>query len=112
MLLRRPGAPYCVQVKSGPRVCLQRPSVNVLFKSVARYAGRNAVGVIMTGMGSDGAAGLKEMRDSGAETVAQDKASCVVFGMPKAAMELGAVKHTVALNRIAHKILELTDGDS
>lgn len=107
MLLRRSGARYYVQVKSGPLVQRQRPSVDVLFKSVARYAGKNAVGVIMTGMGKDGAEGLLEMKDTGAKTIAQNEASCVVFGMPKAAIDLGAVDFTVPLIGIAKKALDL-----
>ncbi len=107
MLLRRSGARYYVQVKSGPLVQRQRPSVDVLFKSVARYAGKNSVGVIMTGMGKDGAEGLLEMKETGAKTIAQDEASCVVFGMPKVAIDLGAVDFTVPLKRIAQKALDL-----
>jgi len=109
MLLRRSGARYYVQVKSGPLVCRQRPSVNVLFKFVARYAGRNAVGVIMTGMGSDGAEGLREMKDNGANTIAQNEASCVVFGMPKVAIELGAVDKIVSLYMIPEQILRMIE---
>jgi len=105
MLLRRSGARYYAQVKGGPLVSRHRPSVEVLFKSVARYAGSNAVGVIMTGMGSDGAEGLRQMRESGAVTIAQDEASCVVFGMPKEAIACGAVDHTVSLGAIAQAIL-------
>ncbi|NUN94634.1 MAG: chemotaxis response regulator protein-glutamate methylesterase [Candidatus Omnitrophica bacterium] len=107
MLLSRSGAVYEVVVKEGPLVSHHRPSVDVLFKSVARFAGRNAVGVIMTGMGRDGAEGLKEMKESGASTIAQDEASCVVFGMPKEAIALGAADHVVPLKSIPDKILEL-----
>lgn len=107
MLLRRSGATYFVQVKGGPLVTRHRPSVDVLFKSVARYAGRNSIGVLMTGMGKDGAEGMKEMRDSGAKNIAQDEASCVVFGMPKEAITLKAVDHTVPLDKLPAKILEL-----
>lgn len=107
MLLRRSGAVYQVAVKEGPLVSRHRPSVDVLFRSVARFAGRNAVGVIMTGMGSDGAAGLKEMRDAGADTIAEDEASCVVFGMPREAIAAGAAGHVEPLARIPQKILEL-----
>ncbi len=106
MLLRRSGARYYVETKRGPLVNRHRPSVDVLFKSVARYAGRNAVGVIMTGMGKDGAEGLREMKDNGADTIAQDEASCIVFGMPKAAIDLGAADHTVSLQHIPPRILE------
>ncbi len=107
MLLHRSGARYFVQIKDGPVVCHQRPSVDVLFKSVAKYAGKNAVGVIMTGMGNDGANGLKLMHDTGAETISQDEASCVVYGMPKAAAELGAADHIVPLDNIAQMMLKL-----
>lgn len=106
LLLRRSGAVYKAEVKDGPRVNRHKPSVDVLFKSVAAYAGRNAVGVIMTGMGNDGAAGLKEMQDSGAPTIAQDEASCVVFGMPREAIKLGAADKVVSLNDIPKAILD------
>jgi len=107
MLLRRSGARYQVQVKQGPLVCRHRPSVDVLFKSVARYAGSNAIGAILTGMGNDGAAGLREMKDAGARTIAQDEASCVVFGMPREAIAAGGVDHVLPLDRIPQKILDL-----
>ena len=107
MLLRRSGAMYYVQVKSGPLVSRHRPSVDVLFKSVARFAGRNAVGTILTGMGADGSQGMKEMKDAGAATLAQDEASCVVFGMPKEAIALGCIDHVLPLDRIPRKLLEL-----
>ncbi|ROR01912.1 protein-glutamate methylesterase/protein-glutamine glutaminase [Desulfosoma caldarium] len=100
MVLKRSGARYYVEVKDGPMVCHQRPSVDVLFHSVARYAGANAVGVIMTGMGRDGAKGLLQMRQSGARTIAQDESSCVVFGMPKEAIRLGAAETVVPLDAI------------
>jgi two-component system chemotaxis response regulator CheB len=106
MLLTRSGAVYQVQVKSGPLVSRHRPSVDVLFKSVARYAGKNAVGVIMTGMGSDGADGMKEMHDNGATTIAQDEASCIVFGMPKEAIARGGVDHVTSLGRIGFTLLQ------
>lgn len=106
MLLRRSGARYYVEVKTGPLVCHQRPSVDVLFCSVAQYAGANAVGVIMTGMGKDGAKGLLEMRNGGGRTIAQDEASCVVYGMPKEAVRCGAVEHVVPLDRIPEKVFE------
>ena len=109
MLLRRSGAMYYVQVKSGPLVSRHRPSVDVLFKSVARYAGKNAIGVILTGMGGDGAEGLLEMKKNGASTIAQNEASCVVFGMPKVAIELGAVDKIVGLNKISGQILQMID---
>jgi two-component system chemotaxis response regulator CheB len=107
MLLRRSGSAYFVQVKQGPLVSRQRPSVDVLFKSVAMYAGVNAVGVILTGMGKDGAQGMKEMKDAGAKTIAEHESSCVVFGMPKEAIALGGVDHVVPLALIPQKILEL-----
>jgi two-component system chemotaxis response regulator CheB len=107
MLLNRSGAVYFVNVKKGPLVSRHRPSVDVLFKSVARYAGRNSVGVIMTGMGADGAQGLLEMKTNGASTVAQDEASCIVYGMPREAVALGAADSVVALDAIPRKILEL-----
>jgi len=106
VLLRRSGARFYVQTKSGPLVCGHRPSVEVMFKSVAQAAGRNAVGVILTGMGRDGASGLLEMRNSQARTIAQDEASCVVYGMPKEAVNLGAAETVLPLNRIAYKIIE------
>jgi len=84
----------------------QRPSVDVLFRSVAQYAGRNAVGVIMTGMGADGAQGLLEMKNAGAKTIAQDEKTCVVFGMPKEAIKLGAANRVVPLNEIPKVALE------
>ena len=106
MLLRRTGAQYYVEVMDGPLVNRHRPSVDVLFRSVAKCAGANALGVIMTGMGDDGAAGLMEMRTAGAHTLAQDEDSCVVFGMPKEAIKHGAVERTVPLNTIAREIMQ------
>lgn len=106
MLLRRSGAKYYVSVKSGPLVNRQRPSVDVLFQSISKYAGANAVGVIMTGMGSDGAKGLLEIRQAGARTIGQSEASCVVFGMPKEAAKINAVEKLVPLNRIPHEIIK------
>ena len=105
MTLRRSGAQYIAEVRDGPLVNRHRPSVDVLFRSVARFAGRNAMGVIMTGMGDDGARGLKEMRDAGAHTLAQDEASCVVYGMPKEAVKLGAVDRSLPLRALASAIL-------
>lgn len=107
MLLQRSGAVYFVQIKQGPLVSRHRPSVDVLFKSAARIAGKNAVGVIMTGMGKDGAEGLKEMKDNGAQTIAQDEATCVVFGMPREAILLKAADHVLPLDQIPPKILSL-----
>ncbi|MGE5621864.1 MAG: chemotaxis protein CheB, partial [Bacillota bacterium] len=106
MLLRRNGAQYYVEVVDGPLVNRHRPSVDVLFRSVAKAAGANALGIIMTGMGDDGAAGLLEMRKAGARTVAQDEQSCVVYGMPKEAVKRGAVEKTVPLNAIDKEILQ------
>jgi two-component system chemotaxis response regulator CheB len=106
LLLRRSGARYHVQVKDGPRVNRHRPSVDVMFRSVAQAAGRNAVGVILTGMGGDGAQGLLEMRQAGARTLGQDEGSCVVYGMPKVAYEVGAVEKVVPLGGMAAQILE------
>jgi two-component system, chemotaxis family, protein-glutamate methylesterase/glutaminase len=107
MMLRRSGATYTVTLGSGDPVCRQRPSVEVLFESVARYAGANAVGAILTGMGDDGAGGLLEMRRCGARTIAQDEASSVVFGMPKEAIQRGAAEHIVPLSEIARTLLQL-----
>ncbi len=106
MLLRRNGAQYYVEVVDGPLVNRHRPSVDVLFRSVAKAAGANALGIIMTGMGDDGAAGLLEMRKAGARTVAQDEQSCVVYGMPKEAVKRGAVEKTVPLHAIDKEILQ------
>jgi two-component system chemotaxis response regulator CheB len=106
MLLRRNGAQYFVEVVDGPLVNRHRPSVDVLFRSVAKCAGSNALGVIMTGMGDDGAAGMLEMRNAGAYTVAQDEASCVVYGMPKEAVKRGAVERSVPLEGIGREILQ------
>ena len=106
MLLRRTGAQYYVEVMDGPLVNRHRPSVDVLFRSVAKCAGANALGVIMTGMGDDGAAGLAEMRAAGARTLAQDEESCVVFGMPKEALKRGGVERTVPLSAIGREIMQ------
>jgi two-component system, chemotaxis family, protein-glutamate methylesterase/glutaminase len=103
-LLKRSGARYYVEVKEGPLVCRHRPSVDVLFRSAARYAGKNAVGVIMTGMGDDGSRGMREMHEAGAYTIAQDEASCVVFGMPNEAIKLGGVDLVVPLEEIAGEV--------
>jgi two-component system chemotaxis response regulator CheB len=104
MMLKRSGAQYFVEVRDGPLVNRHRPSVDVLFRSVARHAGANALGIIMTGMGDDGAAGMLEMRQAGARTLAQDEESCVVFGMPKEAIKRGGVERTVSLPMIAREI--------
>ncbi len=110
MVLRRTGAQYYVEVMDGPLVNRHRPSVDVLFRSVAKCAGVNALGVIMTGMGDDGAAGLAEMRKAGARTVAQDEASCVVYGMPKEAVKRGGVEKTVPLTAIGREIMQQLSG--
>jgi len=106
-LLKRSGARYYVEVRDGPLVSRHRPSVDVLFRSASRYAGPNAVGVILTGMGDDGARGMQELKEAGAVTIAQDEASCVVFGMPAEAIRLGGIDHVVALDDIAQKIVRL-----
>ena len=105
MLLHRRGALYLVKIKDGPRVHYQRPSVDVLFQSVAKNAGRNAVGVLLTGMGADGAKGMLSMRESGAYTMAQDEDTSVVFGMPKEAINLGGVDKVVPLHYISQGII-------
>ncbi|MDP4207893.1 MAG: chemotaxis response regulator protein-glutamate methylesterase [Bacteroidota bacterium] len=101
MLLKRSGSKYYVEIKDGPLVNRHRPSVDVLFRSTARYAGRNAIGIIMTGMGDDGARGLLEMKEAGAQTIAQDEKSCIVFGMPNEAIKLGAADKILSLEQIA-----------
>lgn len=105
-LLKRSGTRYYVEVKDGPLVCRHRPSVDVLFRSAARYAGRNAIGVIMTGMGDDGARGMLEMKEAGARTLAQDEATCVVFGMPHEAIKRGSVDRVLPLEAIAEDVLK------
>lgn len=106
MLVKRAGARYFVEIKDGPLVTRHRPSVDVLFRSASRYAGKNAVGVIMTGMGDDGAQGMLEMKEAGAYTIAQDEASCVVFGMPKEAIARGGVDLILPLDQIAAVVIE------
>jgi len=110
MLLKRSGAHYHVEIVDGPLVTRHRPSVDVLFRSVAQGAGKNALGIIMTGMGDDGAKGLKEMRDLGARTLGQDEESCVVYGMPKEAAKLDAVDKELPLDRIAYEIVAYGSG--
>jgi two-component system, chemotaxis family, protein-glutamate methylesterase/glutaminase len=110
ILLQRSGARYHVAIKDGPLVSRHRPSVDVLFRSAAQYAGANAVGIIMTGMGDDGAKGLLEMKKAGATTIAQDEESCVVFGMPKEAIALGAADRTVPLSAIPSEIQHVRSG--
>jgi two-component system chemotaxis response regulator CheB len=107
LLLKRAGARYYVEIRDGPLVSRHRPSVDVLFRSAARYSGRNAVGVIMTGMGDDGAHGMLEMREAGAYNIAQDEASCVVFGMPAEAIKLNAVDRILPLGGIAAEVVRL-----
>ncbi len=108
LLLKRAGARYFVEVKTGPLVSRHRPSVDVLFRSTARYAGKNAIGVIMTGMGDDGAHGMLEMKNAGSFNVAQDEASCVVYGMPKEAVKIGAVDKILPLDEIADFVIKKT----
>ena len=105
MVVRKAGGRRFVNVKTGPRVCYQRPSVDVLFHSVAESDGARAVGVLLTGMGGDGAQGLLRMRQAGAHTIAQDEASCVVFGMPREAIALGAAERVLSLHAIPEAIL-------
>ncbi len=105
MLLKRSGAQYYVEVRDGPLVNRHKPSVDVLFRSVAQVAGKNALGIIMTGMGDDGARGLREMHDTGAQTIAEDESSCVVFGMPKEAIKLGAAEKVIPLDTIPKEII-------
>jgi two-component system chemotaxis response regulator CheB len=108
MMLKRNGAQYVVEVVDGPLVNRHKPSVDVLFRSVARYAGANALGIILTGMGDDGARGLKEMHAAGAQTIAQDEASCVVFGMPNEAIKLGAADQVMALDKVPDAMIAYT----
>jgi two-component system chemotaxis response regulator CheB len=109
MVFKRNGARYHVGVKTGPLVHYQRPAADVLFKSVARYAGANALGIILTGMGKDGALGLLEMKNAGAKTIAQDERSSVVFGMPKEAINVGAVDHVEDIHSIADRAIALLE---
>ncbi len=106
LVLKRSGAQYLVDVKDGPRVNLHRPSVDVMFRSVAKTAGSNAIGVLLTGMGKDGAKGLKMMKDAGAVTLAEDESTCIVFGMPRAAIELGGADRVVPLHEMAGAIVK------
>lgn len=107
MVVRRSGARYFVEIGSGEKISGHKPSVDVLFNSVAKIAGSNAIGVILTGMGADGAKGLLAMKRAGARTIGQDEASCVVYGMPKIAHDIGAVDKQVALSKIANSVLSL-----
>ncbi len=112
MLLQRSGANYYVCIKDGPVVCHQKPSVEVMFNSVAKYAGANAVGAILTGMGKDGAMGLLNMRQNGAHTIAQNEESCIVYGMPKEAIEQNAAEKILSLNQIAAAMVDLANAES
>lgn len=112
MVLQRSGSHYLVQLRDGPPVHYQRPSVDVLFHSAARHCGRNCVGVILTGMGEDGAAGMLAMRQAGARTIAQDEQTCVVYGMPRAAVKIGAAEQVVPLDDIPAHILDLVNAES
>lgn len=107
MVVRRSGARYYVEIGSGEKVSGHRPSVDVLFNSVAKIAGVNAIGVILTGMGGDGARGLLSMRNAGSRTLGQDESSCIVYGMPKVAFDIGAVEKQLPLNKIAQEIITL-----
>lgn len=107
MMLKRSGSVYRVAVKEGPRVCYQRPSVDVLFRSVADEAGSNAVAALLTGMGSDGASGLSQIRQAGGSTIAQNEETCVVYGMPREAVRLGAAAQVLPLQQVAPAILRL-----
>ena len=109
LLLKRQGARYYVETKEGPLVCRHKPSVDVLFRSAARYSGPNTVGVIMTGMGDDGARGMLEMKEAGAYNIAQDEASCVVFGMPNEAIKRGGVDQVLSLEKIAAEVVRKTN---
>jgi two-component system chemotaxis response regulator CheB len=106
MLLKRSGKEYAVEVREGPLVNRHRPSVDVLFRSAARYAGQNAMGILLTGMGSDGAKGLLEIKEAGGSTLAQNEATCVVFGMPREAIRLNAVKEVLAIDQMAPYLLK------
>lgn len=110
LLLKRAGARYYVEVKTGPLVSRHRPSVDVLFRSTARYAGKNAIGVIMTGMGDDGSRGMLEMKNAGAYNLAQDEKSCIVFGMPKEAIKAGAVDKVAPLEDLAGLVIKKSQG--
>ncbi len=107
LVLKRSGARYFVEINDGPLVNRHRPSVDVLFRSTAKYAGKNAIGVIMTGMGDDGARGLLELKEAGAHTIAQDEKTCIVFGMPKEAIKIDAAIEVMSLDKIANRVLKL-----
>jgi two-component system chemotaxis response regulator CheB len=105
-MIHKSGAKYCIEVSDGPLVNRHRPSVDVLFRSAAKYAGPNAIGIIMTGMGDDGAQGLLEMKQAGSFTIAQDEATCIVYGMPKVAIRMGAANAVLPLGRIAECVCQ------
>jgi two-component system chemotaxis response regulator CheB len=109
LLVVRDGARYACRLEDGPPVNRHKPSVDVLFRSVAQQAGRNAIGLILTGMGKDGALGLKEMRDAGCPTIAQDEATSMVWGMPGEAVAVGAAQDVLPLGEIPNRILALSD---
>lgn len=111
ILLRRSGARYYVEIKNGPLVSRHRPSVDVLFRSGAKYAGKNSIGIIMTGMGDDGAKGILEMKEAGAYNIAQNEATSVVFGMPNEAIKLGGIDNVLPLNTIAMEVMRRTNGN-
>ena len=111
MLLGRVGGEYYVKPQSGVRISRHCPSVDVMFRSLNNVVGRNALAIIMTGMGDDGSIGIKELHDNGAYTIAQDEASCVVFGMPKQAIAKGAICEIVSLDRIGSKIIAFANGE-
>lgn len=111
MLLERVGGEYYVKPQSGVRISRHCPSVDVMFRSLNNVVGRNALAIIMTGMGDDGSIGIKELYDNGAYTIAQDEASCIVFGMPKQAIARGAICEVVSLDRIGSKIIAFANGE-
>ncbi|HEX2957443.1 MAG TPA: CheB methylesterase domain-containing protein, partial [Chitinispirillaceae bacterium] len=109
MIVKRSGARYFVEIKDGPAVFHQRPSVEVMFNSVAKYVGANAIGILLTGMGTDGAVGLKAMKQAGARTIAQDEKTSVVWGMPGEAVKIGAAELVLPLDRIADSALDIIE---
>jgi len=111
LMLKRSGAQYHVEVVDGPLVSRHKPSVDVLFRSVAKFAGKNALGVIMTGMGDDGASGITEMHETGAQTIAQDEASCVVYGMPNEAVKRGGIDKIVSLLDIPQEVMKFYEAE-
>ena len=112
MMVIREGGKYIIQLSDGLPVNRHKPAVDVMFRSVAQCAGANAIAVLLTGMGADGAMGMKEMHDAGAKTVIQDEQSCVVWGMPGAAFKLGCADHVVSLGEVSHKVLSLVKSAS